>query len=73
MRIGKAKDLQPGGKTWLALYQSSSNTEPIQKHMQIVAFSDGEEITYLRGERGRIAVSGSKDDRMFYRKAVLSW
>jgi len=33
---------------------------------------EGEEVTYLRGERSWIAVSGFKGDRIFYRKAVLA-
>ena len=29
-------------------------------------------MTYLQGERDWIAVSGTKDDRIFYRKAVIA-
>jgi hypothetical protein len=64
--------LSPDGSASLALYASASDQEPIQKHMQTVAFAEGEEITSLRGERNWIAVSGLKDGRMFYRKAVLA-
>jgi hypothetical protein len=64
--------LSPDGGAWLALYESASNKEPIQKHMQTVAFVEGEEVTYLRGERNWIVVSGLKDGNIFYRKAVLA-
>ena len=37
-----------------------------------MAFGEGEDLTYLRGERNWIAVSGLKRDRIFYRKAVLA-
>ena len=40
--------------------------------MQSVAFAEGETLTYLRGERDWIAVSGSKGDRIFYRKAIIT-
>jgi serine/threonine-protein kinase len=40
--------------------------------MKEIAFGEGESITYLRGERDWIAVSGLKGDRIFYRKAVIA-
>ena len=40
--------------------------------MKSFAFVDGETITYLRGERSWIAVSGFKGSRIFYRKAVVA-
>jgi serine/threonine-protein kinase len=40
--------------------------------MQSVAFAEGETLTYLRGERDWIAVSGTKGNRIFYRKAVIA-
>ena len=38
----------------------------------VVAFVEGETLAYLRGERNRIAVSGTKSDKIFYRKAVIA-
>jgi hypothetical protein len=64
--------LSPDGSATLALYASRSNQEPISKHMQTVAFAEGEEITSLRGTRNLIEVSGLKDGQIFYRKAVLA-
>jgi hypothetical protein len=40
--------------------------------LKATAFVDGEELTYLRGERTWIAVSGLKGDHIFYRAAVLA-
>ena len=47
-------------------------SEPITSHMQSVAFAEGGTVTYLRGERDWIVVSGTKGDRIFYRKAVIA-
>jgi hypothetical protein len=64
--------LSPDGSASLALYASESKQEPVQKHMQTVAFSEGEEITALRGARNWIEVSGLKDGQVFHRKAALA-
>jgi hypothetical protein len=64
--------VSPDRAAWLATYASTVEPEPIPDHMKTVAFGEGEEITYLRGERDWIAVSGLKGDRIFYRKAVLA-
>jgi hypothetical protein len=40
--------------------------------MKSVAFTDGEEITQVRGERNWVAVSGFHGDRIFYREALLA-
>jgi hypothetical protein len=64
--------VSPDGTAWLATYATPVEQEPIAAHMKAVAFVDGEEVTYLRGERAWIAVSGFKGDRIFYRKAVLA-
>ena len=64
--------LSPDGSSWLNAYASWTATEPITSHMQSVAFAEGETVTYLRGERDWVAVSGIKGDRIFYRKAVIA-
>jgi hypothetical protein len=48
------------GSSWLNAYASLTATEPIASHMQSVAFAEGETVTYLRGERDWIVVSGTK-------------
>src|SRR5262249_2925098 len=64
--------LYPDGSSWLNAYASWTDTEPITSHMQSVAFAEGETVTYLRGQRDWIVVSGTKGDRIFYRKAVIA-
>ena len=63
--------VSPDGASWIALYKSVAGKEPTADHMKNVAFAPGETITYLRGERTWIAVSGYKDSHIFYRKAML--
>ena len=62
--------LAPDGSAWLALYSSNAANDAAQR-FKAVAFADGEEVTYLRGERDRLTVSGFKGDRIFYRKVML--
>jgi hypothetical protein len=64
--------VSPDGSAWFAAYSSPVANEPIAAHMKTVAFGDGEAVTYLRGERNWIAVSGVKGDRIFYRKAIIA-
>lgn len=64
--------VSPDGSSWLAVYSSSTANESIATHMQSVAFADGETLTYLRGEHDWIVASGSKSDRVFYRKAIIA-
>ncbi len=40
--------------------------------MRSVAFGDGETLTFIRGQSDWIAVAGMKNERMFYRKAVIA-
>jgi hypothetical protein len=63
--------LAPDGSAWLALYATPAANDA-QARFQAVAFADGEEITYLRGEHDRLTVSGVKGDRIFYRKVMLA-
>ena len=64
--------LSPDGTSWLAVYSLPTAAEPIVRHMQSVTFAEGETLTYLRGERDWIVVSGTKDDRIFFRKAIIA-
>ncbi len=63
--------LAPDGSAWLALYASNAANDAAAR-FKAVAFADGEEVTYLRGERDRLTVSGFKGDRIFYRKVALA-
>jgi hypothetical protein len=62
----------PDGNSWFAAYTAPAVTRPTAEHMKEVAFAEGETITYLRGERSWLAVSGFKDSRIFYRRALLA-
>ena len=64
--------LSPDGTSWLAIYRASAEDEPPADHMRSVIFAKDETITYLRGERTWVVVSGFKDSRIFYRKAILA-
>jgi hypothetical protein len=63
--------MSPQGDAWLAFYATNAANDA-QARLKAVAFADGEEVTYLRGERDRLTVSGHKDDKIFYRKVTLS-
>jgi hypothetical protein len=56
----------------VALYARQVGEESAEAHMKAFAFVEGEQITYLRGERGWIAVSGIKGGHIFYRRAALA-
>ena len=64
--------MAPDGSAWLALYSAPADKVNVAEHLKNVAFADGEEVTYLRGTRDWLAVSGLKGDRVYYRKAALS-
>jgi hypothetical protein len=63
--------VSPDGSAWIALYATSAANDAATR-FKAVAFGDGEELTYLRGERDRLTVSGLKGDAIFYRKVMLA-
>lgn len=64
--------VSPDGQAWFAAYSSDVGKEPVETHMQAVSFAKGETLTSIQGQSDRIAVSGTKGDRVFYRKAVIA-
>ncbi|MBV8824565.1 MAG: hypothetical protein JO220_06250 [Hyphomicrobiales bacterium] len=64
--------VSPDGNASFVAYTVPAGTEGIAAHMKAVAFGDGEQITFVRGERTWIAVSGFKQGRIFYRAAALA-
>ena len=64
--------LAPDGASWFAAYNTPATDRPISEHMKTIAFGADETITYLRGERTWVAVSGFKGSRIFYRKAIVA-
>lgn len=63
--------MAPDGNAWLALYSTNAANDA-QTRFKAVAFADGENLTYLHGDRDRLTVSGLKGDRIFYRKVMLA-
>jgi hypothetical protein len=64
--------VSPDGNASFVAYTVPAGADGIPAHLKAVAFGDGEQITYLRGERTWIAVSGFKQGRIFYRAAALA-
>jgi hypothetical protein len=64
--------VSPDGNAWFLAYTLPAGEEGIAGHMKAVVFGDGEQVTYLRGERTWIVVAGFKQNRIFYRAAVLA-
>jgi hypothetical protein len=64
--------MAPDGSAWLALYSAPAEKDKAAEHLKNVAFAEGEEVTYIRGTRDWLAVSGLKGDRVYYRKAALA-
>lgn len=62
----------PDGTAWLVVYGSPVSRSPLRAQMDALASGPGERITYQRRTRHFIAVSGYKDDRIFYRKSNLA-
>jgi serine/threonine-protein kinase len=63
--------MAPDGNAWLAFYATNAANDATAR-FRAVAFADGEDVTYLRGEHDRLTVSGLKGDRIFYRKVMLA-
>jgi len=61
----------PDGQSWLMTKQTEADPSSIERDMDEIAFQDGERITYQRRGATWIAVSGYRDNRIFYRKSDL--
>jgi hypothetical protein len=62
----------PDGKSWLMTKQTEADHSSVGRDMDEIAFREGEQITYQRRGATWIAVSGYRDDRIFYRKSNLA-
>jgi len=60
------------GSSWFAASASPVDPEAIPEHMDRFAHIKGEKVTYFRREPDWIVVSGFKNNRIFYRKAVMA-
>src|SRR4051812_2809106 len=56
----------------IAIFSSEVSEQSVTAQMRDIAFGEGEQISYLRGERDWVVASGSKDNHVFYRKASLA-
>lgn len=64
--------ISPDGFATIAIFSSDRTEQSVALQMRDIAFLEGEQISYLRGERDWIVVSGSKDNHIFFRKASLA-
>jgi len=71
-QVNGQRFVSPDGNASFVAYTIPAGEENVAAHMKAVAFGDGEQVTYLRGERTWIAVSGFKQGRIFFREAVLA-
>src|ERR1044072_6143045 len=51
------RHMAPDGNAWLAFYATNAANDATAR-FKAFAFADGEEVTYLLGERDRLTVSG---------------
>lgn len=64
--------VSPDGFAAISIFSSDRTEQSVALQMRDIAFTEGEQVSYLRGERDWIVVSGSKDNHIFYRKAALA-
>jgi hypothetical protein len=64
--------VSPNGEAELRASWTATSQESVASHMRNVAFERGEKLAYIQGGSDWIAVAGIKDDRQFYRQAVLA-
>src|SRR5262249_27803161 len=51
--------VSPDGSAWIAFYATNAANDA-EARFKAVAFGDGEELTYVHGERDRLTASGLK-------------
>jgi serine/threonine-protein kinase len=63
----------PDGGASISVYGGLHVLGSIKEHIDMIAEgSDGETVTYLRRDRRAVTVSGTKGDRIFYRRSILA-
>jgi hypothetical protein len=62
----------PDGRSWLVAKQSIARGSALNRDMQDLAGRAGETVTYQRRGASWIAVSGYREDQIFYRKSNLA-
>lgn len=66
------KFVSPSGTAELHASWAVTSHDSVAAHMRDVAFEHGEKLSYIQGGSDWIAVAGIRDDRQFYRQAVLA-
>lgn len=64
--------ISPNGASWIAIYSVSAEGASKASHMKDFIFAEGEDIIHARAEKSSVVVAGTKGDKFFYRKAILS-
>jgi hypothetical protein len=64
--------VSPDGRSWLMTKQSAANRSSLSRDMDELAHRDGEQVTYHRRGTSWIAVSGYRNNQIFYRKSNLA-
>jgi hypothetical protein len=62
----------PDGAASLVFYASPAGRESASEHFKLVAFVDREDVLKLAGTQGELLVTGTRNERMFVRKARLA-
>jgi hypothetical protein len=62
----------PDGAASLVFYASAARGGSASEHLKSIAFVDGEDVLRLAGTQGELVVTGTKQERMFVRKARLA-
>jgi hypothetical protein len=64
--------VSPNGQASLTTSSRPANRRSLKREMDAIAYREGERITYQRRGASWIAVSGFKNNRIFYRKSNLA-
>ena len=62
----------PDGAASLVFYASPAASESASEHLKSIAFVDGEDVLTLAGAQSELLVTGTRNERMFVRKARLA-
>jgi hypothetical protein len=64
--------VSPDGRSLMVTRETVANRAALNREMDVIAYRSDEEITYQRRATSWIAVSGYRNDKIFYRKSNLA-
>ena len=64
--------VSPDGRSRMVTRETVANRAALNREMDVIAYRSDEEITYQRRATSWIAVSGYRNDKIFYRKSNLA-